>query len=187
MRAALPLPFASLSPRARRRTALLLAVFAFAMLLLLARLDADLRTSASPHGIVGFELAADREAARRMLDAWGGEGRRLAALSLRLDFLFLAAYAPGLALLCTAAAERARRAGSRLSTLAALVAWGQLAAGGLDAIENLALLRVLEEGAASAGWPALAAACAWPKFALVGAGLGQVLTLPLTRRHASKV
>jgi hypothetical protein len=51
----------------------------------------------------------------------------------------------------------------------AVLAWGQLAAGGLDAIENLALMRarrVLRRRLAG-----LAAACAWPKFGLV-AGIG---------------
>jgi hypothetical protein len=174
MRAEIPPPFAGLTSRARRRALLALAALALALVLALSALDARLRTPASPHGIVSFELAGDRAAAARMLEAWGDDGRRAAAHSLRLDFLFLAAYAPGLALLCGAAAERARRRGSRLAAPAALVAWAQLAAGGLDALENLALLRVLGDAAASGAWPALAAACAWPKFALVAAGFVQL-------------
>ena len=122
-----------------------------------------------------------------MLEAWGSQGRRTADRSLRLDFLFLAAYAPGLALLCAAASDRARAARSRLAPAGAVLAWGQLAAGALDAIENLALLRVL--GGSSAGvWPALAAACAWPKFALVAAGIGYLVSYAFcrlrTRRNA---
>jgi hypothetical protein len=171
MRAPLSHPFPRVPARTRRAALLVLAPLAIAMLLVLSRLDADLRTPASPSGIVSFELAGDRDTAGRMLEAWGGAGRRAATLSLRLDFLFLAAYAPGLALLCAAAADRARAARSPLAAPAALLAWGQLAAGGLDAIENLALLRVLD-GSSAAVWPALAAACAWPKFGLVGAGIG---------------
>ena len=175
MRAPLPHPFLRVSARARRAGILVLAALSLAMMLVLSSLDASLRTPLSPHGIVSFELAGDRETAARILEAWGSEGRTRAALSLRLDFLFLAAYAPGLALLCAAAADRERAAGSRLAAIGAALAWGQLAAGGFDAIENLALLRVL--GASTPGaWPALAAACAWPKFALVAAGLLYVIS-----------
>jgi len=170
MRAPLPHPFVRLSARARRAGLLVLAPVAFLMMFVLSSLDASLRTPASRYGIVSFEFAGDRESAGRMLEAWGSPGRRAAARSLRLDFVYLAAYAPGLALLCAAAADRARAAGSRLATPGAALAWGQLAAGGLDAVENLALLRVLG-GSPEDAWPALAAACAWPKFALVAAGL----------------
>jgi hypothetical protein len=163
-----PHPFVRLSPRARRAALLVLAPLALAMMFVLAKLDAELRTPASPAGIVSFELAGERAGAGRILEAWGEQGRRAAARSLRLDFLFLASYAPGLALLCAAAAERAF-ARPRLAALGIWLAWGQLAAGGLDALENFALLQVLV-GSEGEGWPALAAACAWPKFALVGAG-----------------
>jgi len=180
MRAPLPHPFQRLSARARRGALLVLAPLAFAMMFVLHSLDASLRTPASPNGIVSFEFAGDGESAGRMLEAWGGLGRLAAGRSLRLDFLFLAAYAPGLALLCAAAADRARAARSRLAAPGAALAWGQLAAGGLDAIENLALLRVLG-GFSTDVWPALAMACAWPKFALVAAGILYLATAGVLR------
>jgi hypothetical protein len=180
MRARLPHPFVRLSTRARRGGLLVLAPLAIAMMFVLSGLDASLRTPASPNGIVSFEFAGDVDSAGRMLEAWGDPGRRDAALSLRFDFVFLAAYAPGLALLCAAAADRARAAGSHLAAPGAALAWGLLAAGGLDAIENLALLRVLGGSSADA-WPALAAACAWPKFALVAAGLVYLATSGVLR------
>ncbi len=186
MRAPLSHPFVRLSPRVRRGALLALAPLAVAMMLLLARLDAELRTPASPSGIVSFEFAGDQASAGRMLEAWGSRGRRAAARSLRLDFVFLAAYAPGLALLCAAAADRAHSMRSRLAVPGAWLAWGQLAAGGLDAVENLALLRVLG-GASGDVWPAVAAACAWLKFTLVGAGLAYLAgsaALLLRRREA---
>jgi hypothetical protein len=186
MRASPPHPFVRLSRRARRAGLLLLAPLAVATMLVLASLDAELRTPASPAGIVSFEFAGDRASADRMLAAWGTRGRSTAALILRLDFVFLAAYAPGLALLCAAAADRAGSARSRLSASGAWLAWGQLAAGLLDSVENLALLRVLA-GAQGDAWPALAEACAWPKFALVGAGLAYLAgfgALLMGRREA---
>jgi hypothetical protein len=176
--AAPPHPFEFLSAPARRRALLALAAVALATLCVLAGFDADLRGAASPAGMVSFEFAGSRARAERILTEWGEPGRRAAASSLRLDFVFLAAYAPGLALLCAAAAARARAAGSRLAAPGAWLAWAALAAGALDALENLALLRVLADSVA-APWPALAAACAGPKFALVAAGLLYAAATPL--------
>jgi hypothetical protein len=174
LRASIQHPFARLSAPARSLALLALAGLVIASGLALRRLDASLRTPASPSGIVSFEFAGSRERADRMLEAWGEPGRRIAEQSLWLDFLFLAGYAPGLALLCAAAADRARSARPRRAALGDALAWGQLAAGGLDALENLALLRVVA-GAQGEAWPILAAAFAAPKFALVGAAFAYLV------------
>ena len=167
-------PFVRLSAPARAGALLALAVLVVASGVALRRLDASLRTPASPAGIVSFEFAASRERADQMLEAWGETGRRMARQSLWLDFLFLAGYAPGLALLCAAPADRARGEHATRAALGDALAWGQLAAGGLDALENLALLRVVG-GAPGEAWPALAAAFAGPKFAFVGAGFAYLI------------
>ena len=167
-------PFVRLSARSRRGALLALAALVLASGVALRRLDASLRTPASPAGIVSFEFAASRERADQMLEAWGETGRRIARQSLWLDFLFLASYAPGLALLCAATADRARGEHATRAALGDPLAWGQLAAGGLDALENLALLRVVG-GAPGEAWPALAAAFAGLKFALVGAGFAYLI------------
>jgi hypothetical protein len=181
LRAAFPHPFVRHSPRARRRALWALATLAGLCMLALAALDAELRTPEAPRGIVSFELAGTAARAQRILESWGAEGRARAVRSFALDFVFLAAYAPGLALLCAAASDRQRALGSPLADAGALLAWGQLAAGGFDALENLALLRTLGAGA-PAGWPAFAAACAWAKFALVAAGLAYPLSVRLGDR-----
>ena len=185
MSAPLRLPFARLPAPTRRRAILLLAAAALAIGLRLSSLDAGLRTPASPHGIISFELAGTQERAARILAAWGDAGRALAARSLWLDFGFLAAYAPWLALLCAGASERARARSAMLAAAGAALAWGQFAAGALDAIENFALLRVLAADAPG-GWPLLAAACAWPKFALVAAGSLFWITLTLIPKGSER-
>ena len=174
MRAPVRHPFVRLSAPWRAGALLALAALVLASGIALRRLDASLRTPASPAGIVSFEFAGSRERADRMLDAWGEAGRRMAGQSLWLDFLFLAGYAPGLALLCAAAADRARSAHAARAALGDALSWGQLAAGGLDALENLALLRVVG-GDPGEVWPALAAAFAGPKFALVGAAFAYLI------------
>jgi hypothetical protein len=185
LRARLSHPFERLTARARRRALFVLAALAFALMLALASLDAGLRTKAAPNGIVSFEFAGDAATAGSMLEAWGEAGRARAERILWLDFLFLATYAPGLSLLCAAASDRERARGSRLANAGAALAWGLLLAGVLDAIENLALVRTLN--AAEPGlWPALAAACAWPKFALVAAGLLYVAASVLNSHYRSR-
>ena len=76
-----------------------------------------------------------------------------------------------LALACGLVAARVGGAATRLGVL---LAWSQLVAAPLDAVENVALLEVLL-GAQGDAWPALARACALPKFAIVVAGLGYVV------------
>jgi hypothetical protein len=185
LRAPLSHPFVRLPARVRRSALIVLTAVCFAMMFVLVSLDASLRTPLSPHGIVSFELVGEPTAAARILDAWGSDGRASAALSLRFDFLYLASYAPGLALLCAAASDHQRAARSRLAAVGAALAWGQLAAGIFDAIENLALLRVLAT-TPPGGWPALAAAFAWLKFALVAAGLLYLVSSGLLWRFHSR-
>ena len=69
MRAPIRHPFVRLSARARRGALLALAALVLASGLALRRLDASLRTPASPSGIVSFEFAGSRERADRMLEA----------------------------------------------------------------------------------------------------------------------
>jgi hypothetical protein len=157
-------PFASLAPEWRRR--LFLVSFALVLVVgaLLSRLDGPLRTAAAPHGIVSFELARHAETAERILASWDDAARTRAALSLGLDYLFLVAYGTALALAC-------ERAGTRMApALGAALAWGQLGAALLDAVENAALARILL-GTAGRHAAVVAWSCAAAKFALVCAGL----------------
>jgi hypothetical protein len=129
-----------------------------------------LRTGAAPQGIVSFELAGDVGSAARILASWDAEARVVAGFVQGLDYLFLLAYSTTIAFACVWAANAMRVVAPRLAAVGPGLAWGQWAAAGLDAIENLALLVMLFGGAA-APWPAVAWTCAVPKFALVGAGL----------------
>jgi hypothetical protein len=136
----------------------------------LALIAAPLATPAAPQGIVSFELAGNAESAGRMLASWD-EGQRIrAGITLGADYLFLLAYPLSLALACGLVAERL---GGALTRAGALLAWGQLVAAPLDGVENAALVQVLL-GATGDAWPALARACALPKFALVALGLAYV-------------
>jgi len=166
-------PFEQLSQHERRRA---LPALAAAQLALLAPLLAQERrmTRTGGPGIIGFELAGTPEHTERILRTWAAAGQTAARRSLILDYPYLATYAPLQALLCTQAGEALRRRGRRGPAFAApALAWGQLAAGAFDAIENTVLLAILTDR--DGRLPALARRCASTKFALLALGWAYML------------
>ncbi|WP_437529489.1 hypothetical protein WME79_47835 [Sorangium sp. So ce726] len=143
--------------------------------------DKRLRTKAAPWGIISFELAGTRARVRSILDSWDEDARTSAAFILGLDYLFLTAYANGLALACVMGADALKERGLPGAGLGAPLAWGQWLAGLLDATENAALLRILR-GSDEALWPPLARRCAQAKFGLAGAGIIYALLAYRARR-----
>ena len=168
-----PHPLQAIPPAQWLRVFLPLLAMAGVLMVALTAINAPLATAAAPRGMVSFELAGSVAEVRRILASWDETARISAAFSLGLDYVFLALYPTTIALACLRAARPFAAGGSRLAALAPLavwLAWGQWLAGLLDAIENAALYRVLL-GPVTEPWPAVARACALPKFALVLAGL----------------
>ncbi|SOX52364.1 hypothetical protein MAAFP003_1030 [Mycobacterium ahvazicum] len=97
-------------------------------------LERRMRATGGP-GIIRFELAGSASRAEAIMAAWGGDGRRAAAISTWLDFGYMASYGNLLALLV----ERTRRRCGHPAGLPALV--GVAVAG--DAVEGVSLLNVL--------------------------------------------
>jgi hypothetical protein len=136
----------------------------------------------APYGIVPFEFAGSPEGARPMLAKWSEPlppdeqttqattGLEAARQSLVFDFPFLVAYAAFLSSLVLLAY---RAAPAALARLGAWLSLAPFAAAGLDILENIALLRVLQHPQAPPPLPLrLAAVAAGVKFALViGAAL----------------
>jgi hypothetical protein len=110
------------------------------------------------HGIVALELAPGPGCARAIVQDWDGEGVAAARASIRLDWWLIPSYvlfgtSLGVAL------------GKPVASV--LVA----AAGALDVVENVAMLRVLD-GHYGAQWPAFgAAAVKWSLLAAAPASL----------------
>jgi hypothetical protein len=133
-------------------------------------LGRGLEVSSAPFGILSFEFAGDLATAVQILDCWGESGRVIAGFLLGLDYLFLVLYASFIALGCALAISDLSPGRGVLITLGVWLAWGQLLAAFLDAVENSALFSLLlgihhDQLASLAWW------CAAAKFALVGAGL----------------
>jgi hypothetical protein len=138
-------------------------------------------------GIVEFELSRTSEQASEYYGELGESGRDAAQESLYLDYPFLILYGLLYAAACLVVAARAAERGmSSLARLGRPLAWGALAAAACDAIENVALLRILD-GHTDQPWPGIAFSFATAKFVLSAAAVlyavvGFLLTL---RRPAS--
>lgn len=117
--------------------------------------------------ILDYEFAWTEARARTILTAWTGL-EDVARRQIRLDFGFLLVYPLLLSLVC---AMLAASPGNSMAPLGVFLAWAVLACAPLDAVENLALLRMLDLGASGA-MARLAALCAGLKFTLVYAGMG---------------
>jgi hypothetical protein len=156
-----------------RRGLVLAAITAvgLAVWLLLSVANAPLKTAPAPWGIVSLELAGTAERATAIVASWGPKQREAAAFGLGLDFLFLFLYPIAISLALRITAERVApvrpgwgRVGRTLSLMVPV-------ATALDAVENVALWRILQLGAADAV-VAVATGAAAIKFGLVILGLG---------------
>lgn len=129
-----------------------------------------LRTDAAPKGILSYEFAWTKPQADSMLSSWE-KIKDTARKQLLVDFGFLVFYPLTLSLACAMLAD------SKLTKIAAVgvfISWAVLPSGLLDAVENLALLRMLSTGG-SDFLARLAGICAGVKFALVFASLGYLV------------
>ena len=190
-------PFDWLSTSGQKRAFIVLLVLTLAVMVSLNALGGPLNTEVAPLGIVSFELAGELSLAQSMVESWGQIGQVYAGLNLGLDYLFLVAYSSSIALGCVLVARslsrsnsarpgslrhcsgqspdpgRKRGFGNPLRTIldvGVLLAWAQLGAALLDALENYTLIQVLL-GSQQKLWPVVARWCAVPKFLIVAAGL----------------
>jgi len=139
-----------------------------AVTVFLLGVEVVLNRSLAPHGIVGLELAGTAERAGIILLSWGCQAGTVAAFGVGLDVLLAMAYASTLAIACQAMAGPP--ANGFRHRLGLWLAWGSLAAGALDFVENTALAVMLLQGHL-APWATVATACAVPKFLLVAFAL----------------
>jgi hypothetical protein len=130
--------------------------------------------------MIALELAGSVARADLILTEWSQatrlERRQLddqLHKAILYDFAFIPLYASAIGLACLAVAAAARE-GELWWRLARILAWSQLIAGLLDALENMALWR-MTSGRLEGPWPWVARLCALPKFAIVVASILFVL------------
>jgi hypothetical protein len=167
-------PLGFLTAKAQRWSFTILFLLALILMACLQVLDGPLVTRAAPMGIISFELAGDLGLARQMVDSWGPEGRVYAGLSLGLDYLFMVVYAMAIILGCMLVSKGLLKRLPLLAFLGAILAWGQIGAALLDALENYALILILL-GTNEEIWALVARWAALPKFAIVFLGIVYIL------------
>lgn len=170
-------PFARLAPERMRRLLTISGALTLVLFIALAVVDARIKANGGP-GIIGLEVAGSATRAAEILGQWGESGRTAARVSLILDYPFMIAYAIFFSAACTAMGRRLRaraeaggavgRIARHLATPAPWLGWAFILAAILDAIENFALLRVIDFKLTWAGTAQIAAS---PKLAIFGAGL----------------
>jgi hypothetical protein len=148
-----------------------LAIATVVVMLAMGILDQPIKSHQARLGIVSFELAGDVPTAQAIVDSWDARARTVAGVGLGLDYLFMLAYSTTLAMACLWAANVFRRRNWALASVGVPLALGQWVAAVLDATENLALIRILVDGAHDP-WPAVAWWAAVPKFSLLTLGVG---------------
>jgi len=129
---------------------------------------------------VDLEFAGAVERADELLASWDAETYRRGIIRVRLDFIYLAAYVPAIALICLWARDAFQMRTMRAGILGTSVAWLQVIAGLADSLENAALLRMMQ-GTVKHPWPVIARWSAVVKFSLVLAGLGYAAAGVLAR------
>jgi hypothetical protein len=137
--------------------------------------------------ILDLEFIRTSANALEQTNRLGPDGVDAAKTSLYLDFPFLLTYAIALSAACAVLAARAAERGSAwLAAAGRAIAWAAPIAAALDAIENVALLRVLG-GHVDQPWPGLATGAASVKFALLAVVVVYLvvgLAMTLSRREA---
>ena len=151
----------------QRRLTISTIAIAIAMLVV----DHPLKTTHAPLGIISLQLAGTTQAAKQVVYDWDHRDRLLAAFGLGLDYLFLASYSLWMFFGCRWAAVRWSRSNPRRASQFALLAWGAILAGVLDAAEDVVLLIFLLSDGRSVLYP-LAFWCAVAKFLLILMSVG---------------
>lgn len=163
-------PFQSIPAGKRGQVIMPFLVATLLVVAALILMDAPLRTTAAPMGIVSFELAGTTTAAEEITASWDGSARVRAGFELGLDYLFMPLYSTAIGMACVWAAGMWGERAKALGQMGVVLAWGQSAAALMDGIENAALLAMLL-GPPASPWPELAAWCATIKFGVVLPGL----------------
>jgi hypothetical protein len=139
------------------------------MIVVMAITGKDLKTPVTPIGIFDLELAATGKDVQIILSSWGQVQEKdlikMAKYNTYWDFIFLFFYSGLLYLLCYRF-KNVYRPETSFAKAGSWLAKAAIAAGVLDAIENICMLQSLNNS--SANWlPMLTAICAGLKFTIL--------------------
>jgi hypothetical protein len=141
-------------------------------------------------GVSIFDLQFMRTSANAVeqVARLGPSGLDAAQMAHYLDLPYLVVYAIALSAACVVVSARAADHGrARLAAIGPQVAWFAVIAAGLDAVEDVAILLVLD-GRTGQPWPAIAFGCSAVKFALLAIVIVYLLVglaMTLSEREAA--
>lgn len=134
--------------------------------------DKNLKTDAAPHGILSFELARELPQSTAILRSWNEASKITAGLSLGFDYFFIMSYTFFLSVSLVVVTDHLK--GQTVFRFRNLVGMALLVAALMDAVENVALIRLLS-GNMTQAMSTLAYYCASIKFILLVLGISYLL------------
>ncbi len=173
-------PLLSFSAKTRKIIMWIFAISTLILFVYISILDSSLKTTASPNGIVSFELAGNLEQSQKILSSWNHQAKLSAIQSLVVDYLFLISYSFFFAFLVFKSSENFIGKKKSLVSLGIILGWLQFIAAILDAFENYFLLRLLF-GSQNEIFSSLAFYFASVKFLLILLGFIYIILALYTR------
>lgn len=136
--------------------------------------------------IIDLQLMRTSANAVEKIALLGSSGVDAAQMAHYVDFAYLVTYALAFSAACVVLAARAADRGkARLAAIGRRVAWLAVIAAALDAVEDVALLLVLD-GRTEQPWPAIAFGCSAVKFALLAVVFVYLIVAVLATRGRSE-
>jgi len=126
-----------------KRTLIISGFFTIIIFLTLGYFDRSLITETVPNGIISLELAKDIDKSISIISSWNLNAKVNAGLSLGIDFLFLVVYSIFFATACYLVAQKYLNKNNWTYKIGLLLARLQFVAALFDAIENIALIKLL--------------------------------------------
>ena len=159
------------------------------LFLVLGYFDKLLVTENAPSGIISFEFAKEIDQSIAIISSWDLNAKVYAALNLGIDFLFLVVYAIFFSIACYLIAQKFVIKNNWMYRTGLLIAKLQFIAALFDAIENIALIKLLL-GSNNSFFPSIAYYFASIKFAIIAIGIIYIiiglLTLQFQKELESK-
>jgi len=149
------------------------------LFLVLGYFNKPLVTEIAPNGIVSFELAKDINTSISIISSWDLNAKINAGLSLGIDFLYIVIYSIFFATSCYLIAQKFVTKNNWIYKTGLLLAKLQFVAALFDAIENIALIKLLI-GSQNGIYSSIAFYFASIKFAIIAIGIIYIIAGFLT-------
>ena len=160
--------------------------FGVILFLALGYFNKPLITEIAPNGIVSFELAKDINMSISIISSWNLNAKINAGLSLGIDFLYLVIYSIFFATSCYLISQKYINKNNLIFKTGLLLTKLQFVAALFDAIENIALIKLLI-GSNNKIYSSIAFYFASIKFLIIALGIVYIIIGLLTSLFQKKL